>query len=250
VNATVPPAVFVSYAQGDRDRAETLERTLYQRGLRTSLDVLDDTRRSERSEIGEGDVLPESVLQELDQADDVVVLWTAAAAGDLWVALETAMANDLGVDVIYLRSGADDGEPPAGAAVVDEVDALVARLTGGETGDEPGPPSGIRLTPGRWRFDGHGVARQIELLLSLDDDGTVTGTHLEQGVTNDVAGEWEHDDDRDIVQLRLGTTFGSTSQRDTFRIHFLSEDEGVISAEDAYTVGLGALTYTITSVPT
>lgn len=250
MTASAAPSVFISYAVADRDRAETLERTLRERGVRTSLDVLDETRERERSGIGEGDVLPDSVLQELDQADHVVVLLTAAAAGDPWVALEAGMAKDFGVDVVYLRSGEEDAKPPSGETVVDDVNGVVERVTHGETDTEPYQPRGIRLRPGRWSIDGHGMARQVQLDVTLNDDGTLTGTYLEHGVTKDVTGDWQHDDASDIVQLRIASSFGSRSHQDTLRIQLLSEDDEVITGEDAYTIGLGALTYTIRRAPT
>jgi hypothetical protein len=58
-----------------------------------------------------------------------------------------------------------------------------------------------------------------------------------------------HDAMSDSTHLHINASFGSTSDQHMLRIRLMSQSDGVITGQDALTIGLGICAYTIRRTP-
>jgi TIR domain len=144
--------VFISYAHGDRPKAAALARALEHRGLQVWWDP----------DLRAGDPWARKIEQAVEEALSVVVLWSAQAVESQWVSAEARVGLDekklvpvrldeaeppLVFREIQWRSFAGwdgEGEPPGIGELVADIDAVIARSSGGAGRGHHKPP------PGAW----------------------------------------------------------------------------------------------------
>jgi hypothetical protein len=147
VSATSPCDAFISYGHGDRPKAAALAKALEDRGLAVWWDP----------DLHAGDTWAREIEEAVEAARSVVVLWSAESVESRWVNAEARAGLEKRKLVPVRLDGAEpplvfreiqwrsfagwdgEGEPPGIEKLVEDIQAAIARSTGGA----PGPAGGV-----------------------------------------------------------------------------------------------------------
>jgi hypothetical protein len=154
--------VFISYAHGDRPKADALAKALQHRGLEVWWDP----------DLRAGDPWARKIEDAVETALSVVVLWSAEAVESRWVSAEARVGldhdrlvpvrlDDAEPPLVFREiqwhsvAGWDgEGEPPGIGKLVEDIEAAIARSKGGA----PRPAGGPSRGPWPWPAIGALVA--------------------------------------------------------------------------------------------